>query len=139
MSLESRLSELITAIGADVKALQGMGAWEKEFSFPGSLSLYTGQGRVTNLTGRTLTIQTIFASVGTAPTAASIIINVRKNGTTLYTTGANKPKILGNSYSIVSTNMDVTTFAPDDYLTVDIEQIGSTIAGSDLTVQVVAV
>jgi hypothetical protein len=34
--------------------------------------------------------------------------------------------------------MDVTTIADGDYFTVDVDQIGSTVAGSDLVLQILA-
>ena len=76
--------------------------------------------------------------VGTAPTGANIIIDVKKNGTTIYTTQANRPTIVaGQNAGGPGATPDVTALAAGDYLTVDIIQVGSTTAGSDLTVSVV--
>jgi hypothetical protein len=107
------------------------------FSRAGALTTGTGTFRIYNDTGATLTIRAVRASVGTAPTGASIICDISKNGTTIFTTQGNRPTIAisGNTSGKV-TNMDVTSLADGDYLTVDIDQIGSTIAGSDLTVQI---
>ena len=75
--------------------------------------------------------------VGTAPTGSSIIIDVKKNGTTIYSTQANRPTIAATQTSGgPGATPDVTTLAAGDYLTVDIIQVGSTIAGADLTVSV---
>ncbi|MGH3375974.1 MAG: hypothetical protein ACRDP6_14645 [Actinoallomurus sp.] len=106
-------------------------------SLPGTLTISTGKGRIYNDTGVTLTIRSVRASVGTAPTGASLIVDVNKNGTTIFTTQANRPTVAisGNTSGKV-TNMDVTTLADGDYITVDIDQIGSTVAGADLVVQV---
>ena len=77
------------------------------------------------------------AAVNTAPTGASIIVDVLKNGTTIYTTSANRPTIAVSTFATTVTNTpNVTTLAAGDYLTVNVAQIGSTIAGSDLTVQI---
>jgi hypothetical protein len=139
VSLQSNLAAFISAVGADIKALQVPVQWTKEFTFPGSLGLFTGQVRLTNTTGFTLTIQNVYIRVGTAPTGAAILVDVNKNGTTIFTTQANRPTIaISGTTSGKVTNMDVTTLADGDYLTFDIDQIGSTIAGSDLTFQVVA-
>lgn len=81
------------------------------------------------------TILGISASVNTAPTGASIIVDVNKNGTTIFTNQANRPTIAVSTFAAAEvTNMDITSLAIGDYVTVDIDQVGSTIAGSDLTV-----
>lgn len=107
------------------------------YSYLGSLSVGAGTFRLYNDMGTTWTITGVRASAGTAPTGASIIVDVNKNGTTIFTTQGNRPTIAisGNTSGNV-TNMDVTTVAAGEYLTVDIDQVGSTIAGADLTVQV---
>lgn len=86
-------------------------------------------------TPTSITIKSIRAMVGTAPTGAAAILDIHKNGTTIFTTQGNRPEIAidGNDSGEV-TNMDVTALAKGDYLTLDIDQIGSTIAGKDLVV-----
>lgn len=107
------------------------------YSYLGSLAVSTGTFRLYNDTGATWTINGIRASVGVASAGASIIIDVNKNGTTLFTTQANRPTIAAAANTSGNvTNMDVTSVAVGEYLTVDIDQIGSTTAGADLTVQV---
>lgn len=77
------------------------------------------------------------ATVTTAPTGSSAIFDVLKNGTSLWnTTPANRPTITATNFtSGFVTNMDTgATVTAGDYFTVDIDQIGSTIAGANLTV-----
>lgn len=81
-----------------------------------------------------MTIAGVRAAVGTAPTGASIIVDVNKNGTTIYTTQANRPAIAATTTSSSETTPDVTAVAAGDLVTVDVDQVGSTIAGSDLVV-----
>ena len=85
----------------------------------------------------TLTIVKVKLVVKTAPTGAAIIIDVNKNGTTIFTTQANRPQIAAGATQGDSGTPDVTALAEGDKLTIDIDQIGSTIAGADLTVEVV--
>jgi len=105
-------------------------------NFPGTVTTGSGTARLYNKFGRTLTIYSVWASVGTAPTGASLIVDVNKNGTTIFTTQANRPTIA------VSTNFDdtpapdVTSWDDGQYLTFDVDQIGSTVAGADLVVGV---
>jgi hypothetical protein len=82
------------------------------------------------------TIVQVRASVVTAPTGASLIVDVNKNGVTIFGTQSARPTIAASSLTAVSGTPTVTTLAAGDYLTVDIDQIGSTVAGGYLTVTV---
>ena len=62
----------------------------------------------------------------TAGTAGSTIVDVNKNGTTLYTTQANRPTVTqagGNDQIDATTDYDVTTFAQDDRIEMDIDAV----------------
>jgi TolB-like protein len=102
----------------------------------GAITTSTGAARLYNKFGRTLTIYTSWASVGTAPTGASLIVDVNKNGTTVFTTQANRPTIAVSTFFDESGAPNVTTWADGEYLSFDVDQIGSTVAGADLTVGV---
>jgi hypothetical protein len=75
-------------------------------------------------------------SLGTAPTGASFIVDVNKNGTTIFTTQANRPTIAAAGFASSVAFPDVDTLVAGDYLSIDVDQIGSTVAGSDLQVVV---
>jgi hypothetical protein len=106
------------------------------FSSSGTLFIDVGGHRLYNDSDAAWTIVSLRASVGTAPAGSSIIIDVNVNGTTIFTTQANRPTIaVGSFTSGKITNMDVATVPIGGYLTVDIDQVGSTTAGSDLTLQ----
>lgn len=104
----------------------------------GAVTVRTGAHRIYNDTGVTQTIRAVRATVGTAPTGQAIRVDVNKNGVTLFTTQGNRPNIPISGNSSKVTIMDVTAFADGDFLTFDVDQVGSTIAGSDLLVQVLA-
>lgn len=107
------------------------------YTVAGVVAVATGTTRIYNDTGRTLTISKVRASVGTAPTGASLIVDVNKNGTTIFTTQSARPTIA--AAGVTATGIPaVTTLADGDYLTVDCDQVGSGTPGADLTVQVVA-
>lgn len=80
----------------------------------------------------------IAAAVGTAPTGAALIVDVNQNGTTVFTTQANRPQIAaGSNYAAAGGAPEVTMFtAGTDYMTIDVDQIGSTEPGRDLVVVV---
>jgi hypothetical protein len=104
------------------------------FTIPGTLTTGTGQAKL--LFPRAAVITAVMAAVGTAPTGASLIFDVNKNGTTIFTTQGNRPTITATNFTDLSSTPDVTSVAANDYLTVDIDQIGSTVAGADATVTV---
>jgi hypothetical protein len=106
------------------------------YSNTGTLSVLTGTHRLYNDSGSTWTINSVRASVGTAPTGASVIVDINVDGITIFTTQSNRPTIAASGFTSGKvTNMDVTTIANGSYITVDIDQIGSVIAGSDLCAQ----
>ncbi len=78
-------------------------------------------------------VTSAFASVTTAPTAATIILDVKKNGTTIFST---KPSIDATEKSTATAaTPSVLTTSPtaliaDDEVTVIIDQVGATVAGA---------
>ncbi len=60
-------------------------------------------------------------------TASSTIFDVHKNGTTIFTTQANRPTLAWNDANgwAKSGAPDVTTFVEGDIITIDIDQIGT--------------
>lgn len=110
------------------------------FGVRGVVAVAVGGARFYNDSGRTLTILSVRTSVGTAPTGASLIVDININGTTIFTTQANRPTIAVSGFTSGKvTNMDVTTIADGQYFTVDVDQVGSTVAGADLDVQIAVV
>lgn len=80
------------------------------------------------------TIKEVYIAVRTAPTGSSIIVDVNKNGTTIFSTQANRPEIDTGEYVATSGAPDVTSLAKNDKLTIDVDQVGSTVAGADLII-----
>lgn len=83
-----------------------------------------------------LTILKAYAYVRTAPTGAALIVDVNANGTTIFTTQENRPQIAIGEHTDESGTPDVTALAKNDRVDVDVDQVGSTVAGADLTVMV---
>lgn len=105
------------------------------FNVSGTLTVGTGVARF--YLPFACTILNVIVSVGTAPTGAAVIVDVNKNGITIFTTQANRPTIAVSTNADTSSVPDVTAMAVNDYFTVDIDQIGSTVAGANLVVQIV--
>ena len=101
---------------------------------PGVLTTGVGQARLYFDTAQT--ISNVVAGVGTAPAGQSIIVDVNLNGTTIFTTQANRPTITAGTNADTTSTPNVTAIAVGNYLTVDVDQIGTTTAGSDLVVTI---
>lgn len=82
-------------------------------------------------------ITKIYLEINTAPVGADIIVDVHKDGTTIFTNQANRPKILDGQFSGESVAMDITAWDTGEYLQVEIDQVGSGTPGSWLTVQII--
>lgn len=95
--------------------------------------------RIKNTFGTDLTITDVRAIIGTAPTGATAIMDVNIDGTTIFTTQGNRPTIAISGTTSTTTAPDVTSWPVGGVLTVDVDQVGSTVAGAALTVQVTAV
>ncbi len=81
-----------------------------------------------------LTILKCWLIVRTAPTGAAILIDINKNGSTIWSTQGNRGTIAAAATTGNTTTFNTTALAAGDYLDLDIDQIGSTVPGSDLTV-----
>ena len=106
------------------------------FSVEGSLEIEDNPLRIYNIAGVTRTIDKVFLAVGTAPTGSGIIVDIHKDGTTIFTDQDNRPTILDTEYTGFTTTIDEPSWVDGSYLTMHIDQIGTTISGSDLTVHI---
>jgi len=88
------------------------------------------------------TLNRVDLTVTTAPTGAAILVDVNECSapgtcTTVFTTQANRPTIAVSTLSGNSTTFNDTSIALGNYIGFDIDQVGSTSAGRNLTVTVV--
>lgn len=73
----------------------------------------------------------------TAPAGASILLDVNKGGTTIFTTQANRPTIAASATTAtLAGDPEVVEFSAGDVFTVDVDQVGSSTAGTGFTVSV---
>ena len=115
-----------------VTALENAGGNDSVvWSRTGVAAVVGGAVRWYNPRATSLTVLTARASVNTAPTGASLIVTLVKNGATTIATLT----ITAGSYTSGLQTVNAA-LADGDYLTVNITQVGSTVAGSDLTVQI---
>jgi len=107
------------------------------FTVSGVLATAPGNIRIYNKTGATVTVSQVFLSVNTAPTTQAIIVDVNKNGTTIFTNQAHRPQIAAAANTGNTTTIDVSTLDDGDYFSVDVDQVGTGTTGADLTVHII--
>lgn len=95
--------------------------------------------QIVNTFGTDLVISDVRARVITAPTGATLICDVNIGGTTIFTTQGNRPTIAISGTTSTTVAPNVTSWPVGGVLSVDVDQVGSTVAGAGLTVQVTAV
>lgn len=98
-------------------------------------ALTTGTAKVTFRMPYNIKLTEVRASVGTAPTDATIIVDINEGGSTILST-----RLTIDATEKTSTTSSVPAVISDDDLaddaeiTIDIDQVGSTIAGAGLKV-----
>lgn len=102
------------------------------FNVPGTLAITTGKLRLSFPYACTIT--NVRATVGTAPTGAAVIIDLHKNGATIFTNQDARPSIAIDANVSLTNVPDIAGIAANDYLTLEVDAVGSTEPGSDLVV-----
>lgn len=133
VEVTSPTSATVTWADAGPQGVRGPAGTTPVFQRSGSLTTQTGASRF--YVDAAATIAKVRVAVGTAPVGAAVTVDVNKNGTTIFTTQANRPSIAAGGFTATATP-DVTALSIGDYLTVDIDGVGSTNPGADLTVSV---
>jgi hypothetical protein len=99
------------------------------FTFLGAVTSGPGPIRIYNATGQNKTIEKVFIY---GANADGLIVDIHQDGTTIFTTQANRPVCSGQDTG-ESTSIDVTTWAAGSRLTAEIDAA----AGSNVVVHVV--
>jgi hypothetical protein len=105
------------------------------------LQTHTGGLRYFNRFERSFTLTEVFICTGedTPPEGDDLIVDVLINGVSIFADPGDRPVILAGETTGLSVAIGTTTFAPGDWFTVDIIQVGSSSPGSDLTVQIAVI
>lgn len=136
MTLIGGLNAFITALGADIKDIRTKLQIVAPFYQGGVLAVATGKAKFIVPPGN-WTISSVTGIINTANTGASVLVDVNKNGTTIFGTQSNRLTIPVSTTTVqTSGTASVTSLTGGDVLSVDIDQVGSTIAGADLSVQI---
>ncbi len=106
------------------------------FTVAGDVEVISGKPKMRNRFGKTMTIKEVYLDVDTAPTGQAIIVDINVNGSTIFSTQANRPQIAASATSGSTSTVNSPSFAVNDLMTFDVDQIGSGTAGADHTVTV---
>lgn len=98
-------------------------------------ALTTGTAKITFRMPFPLTLTNLRISVTTAPTGAALSVTLRRNGSVILSTpvtidAGEKTSVTAATPCVISS----AALASDDDMTVDILQVGSTIAGAGLKI-----
>lgn len=107
------------------------------YAFASTLAVSTGALRVESPFQTDRRLLEVRLRCSTAPTGAAIIVDVLLNGASVFAAPADRPQIAATAFSGSAQINGTRTWADGEYLTVDIIQVGSTIAGSDMVVEIV--
>lgn len=100
-----------------------------------STALTTGTAKTTFRMPYAFTLSAVRSSVTTAPTGSTLIVDINEGGSTILSTklsidASEKTSTTAASAAVISD----TALADDAEITIDIDQVGSTIAGAGLKV-----
>jgi hypothetical protein len=103
-------------------------------------ALTVGTAKVTFRMPHAFTLTAVRASVTTAPTGSTLIVDINEGGTTILSTklsidASEKTSTTAATPVVISD----TALADDAEITIDIDQIGSTIAGAGLKVYLIGI
>jgi hypothetical protein len=101
------------------------------------LTVGAGTMRYPNARSDTVHVIAVELALGIEPTGADLVVDVHKSGTTIFTDQSHRPRVAAGSLVGLTTTIDVPAFGPEDWLTVDIDQIGSVNPGGQLVAVVV--
>lgn len=101
-------------------------------------AITTGTGKVTFRMPYAFTLTAVRASCNTAPTGSTIIIDINETGSTILSTklsidASEKTSTTAASAAVISD----TSLADDAEITIDFDQVGSTVAGTGVKVYLI--
>lgn len=102
----------------------------------GALIFGSGAARLYNDRGASVIIASVRASLVTPPTGGPARFDVNLNGVTIFTNQANRPAIADGALTSGLVVPDITVWPAGQYMTVDVDLIGTTYAGANATFQI---
>lgn len=104
------------------------------FSLPGQAFVEVGRLRL--YFKQPSVILSVWAGCNVAPTGAAMVIDLNMNGVSVFASQTQRPSIPAGS-NVSQEAIPTSILIPvNSYLTVDVDQVGSTLPGGDVTVMV---
>ena len=94
--------------------------------------LATGTAKVTFRVPYAMTVTGVRASVNTAPTGSTLIVDIKDGGTTIFSTKLSIDASEKTSQTATPAVISDTALADDAEITINIDQVGSTVPGKGL-------
>lgn len=107
------------------------------FTVLGALEVATNPIKMVNHYGATKTISGVYLDIDVPPSGSDVIVDIHNEGTTIFTNQGNRPRILDGEYNGFSVSVDSNVWLTGEALKAAVDQVGSGVAGSDLTITVV--
>ena len=105
------------------------------FSIEGEVTTGSSPFLIYNTSGSTLDIEKVFGSVSTPSSGSSIVVDILKNGSSIFTSGSNMLQITSGSCTGETTSISETEWLPGEAITIDVKEAGD--STEDLVVQVI--
>lgn len=102
-----------------------------DFTHAGPLAVKVGPTQ-RPVVGGSFSFVSIGARASTAPVGSSVVLDVKKNGASIFALPADRPTIAAGSNDAIVGSWGNVTVTTGDYISVDIVAVGSTEPGSDL-------
>jgi hypothetical protein len=115
---------------------RGPGTAFVHMSIPGNLQ--PGVGQVPLRFNRAVNIASIYVDIppDNEPVGDDAIFDVNLDGTTMFTNQANRPKVLDGQNEGAAVVPDITFVPAGGKVTVDVDQVGSVVAGANALVTI---
>lgn len=134
MSLASQVDLLATRVAEEFNGvreeLDDKSILAIMYTIPGELVVQIGTVRLPITHNGTLL--NVAIALGAAPNTDDVVMDLNKNGTTMFASG--KPTITSGSTESLTNLPTTTAIAAGDFLTVDLDEVGTAYPGADLVV-----
>lgn len=136
LSDESGSGDILTTTGVGTNLTGMKDVWIVACSDE-TTAVTAATGKVTFRAPRAATVTAVRASVGTAPTGSTLIVDINESGTSILSTklsidASEKTSTTAASAAVISDS----AIADDAEITIDFDQVGSTIAGAGVKVAI---
>ena len=125
------LNKAPSSVSTQLAEIRGRGI-PFTFSASGDLEVKAGTHRQYNDVGRELVIDTVRVAIATAPTGSAVLVDVNLDTVSILAASAS----VADGGHTTTAAPTTTVWPVGSYLTVDVDQVGATTPGVDLTVTV---